>query len=533
MTGDLRRPSAVGAILLLAVIGALVAGSALLPVGQATPVPSVAPLASSNGLGTVASAARRAELRSRPAGSSAGAGRDVVPTLPERVGWIAVGGGAEPSSNQVSLEQDLRLAREVLEPKATGLVLFAGGPDSMVLELGRHPSEDALHAELATLLDPREDRASQYRRSTLVPDGAATEHVLRAVLERALAEREAAPLMLIVASHGNAAAKPRDDAVWLWGAQSLSAADLGDLLDRAPGSRSVLLVMSSCFSGGFAELVFAGADPTKGAARQNRCGLFASTWDREAAGCDPNPSRRQQQSYGLYILHALRGADREGRPLPTAAIDLDRDGRISPLEAHARVRIAARSISVPTTTSERWLREVAPRAGAERRFAWPEEEAVSTELGRSLGLGDAVAARARKAMLETVRTTADGALDELEQERDERLRALQLVLLERWPELDDAWRADFASTLARDREAIAAVLEGSDEARAYRAAEDAVERASHGYAELEEQLALVERLVRAHENLELAARLEARGGSGLERFRQLLACERGWPGQGR
>jgi hypothetical protein len=344
--------------------------------------------------------------------------------------------------------------------------------------------------------------------------------------------------------------------VWLWGAQSLNAADLARLLDRTPTARPVLLVMTSCFSGGFAELVFSEADSAKGPARPVRCGLFASTWDREAAGCDPNPSRRQQQSYGLYFLNALRHADRDGRPLAAAAIDFDHDGQVSPLEAHAYLRIAARSISVPTTTSERWLREVAPRAGpetasrvrpgprsarqterapapaqTERRLAWPEEHAVVAGLGRSLGLGDAAAAHARRALLEGVRVTADRALQALEQERDERLRVLQLVLLERWPELGDAWRADFAATLARDRQAIAALLEGSEQARAYRAAEEAVVQASQGYAELEEQLALVERLVRAHDNLELAARLEARGGAALARFRLLLACERSWPRQ--
>ena len=533
MPGDLRRPSAIGAILLLAGIGALVAGAALVPVGHPKAAAGGVPLLRSGPLEAVASAAERADGLGRPGSTAGRAARDSVPALPERLGWIAVGGGAEPSSNQVSLEQDLRLARQVLEPKAPGLVLFAGGPGSMVLELDRRPGEAALRQELGELLDPREDRASVYRQSSLVPDGAATERVLRTLLEGALAEREAGPLLLFVASHGNAADKPRDDAVWLWGAQSLSAADLVGVLDAAPASRPVLLVMSSCFSGGFAELVFAGADSAKGSARPSRCGLFASTWDREAAGCDPNPSRRQQQSYGLYFLNALRSADREGRPLAAAAIDFDHDGRVSPLEAHAHVRIAARSISVPTTTSERWLREVGPRTGAERRFAWPEEEAVVRELGRSLGLGDAVAVQARRAMLDGVRATADSALQELEQERDERLRALQLVLLERWPELDDAWRSDFAPTLARDREAISALLEGSEEARSYRAAEDAVARASQGYAELEEQLALVERLVRAHENLELSARLEVRGGAGLEHFRQLLACERGWPGQGR
>ena len=530
MLGVPRRPSAIAALLLLAALAVAGGVAALAPRGPRPAAQRWSPLLRDAGLPIGSGPAEGGGGRVASSAESPGS---AVPTVPERLGWLALGGGAEPSSNQVSLEQDLRLAREVLGPRAPGLVLFAGGPGSMVVELDRHPAADPLRDELAGLLDPRENRDARYRPSTLAVDGAATRPLLGEVLARALAERGAGPLLIYVAAHGNAADKARDDSVWLWGADSLSAVDLAALLDRAPAPRPALWVMSSCFSGGFAELIFAQADEAKGHAPPNRCGLFASTWDREAAGCDPNPNRRQQQSYGLFFLNALRRTDRDGRPLPAAAVDFDGDGQVSPLEAHARVRIAARSISVPTTTSERWLREAAPQTGAERPFVWPEESAVVAELGRALGLANAVAARARQATLDDLRITADRALEALERERDQRLHALQLRLLERWPELDDAWRTDFAATLTREHGAIQAMLDRSSEAQAYREAEDGVQRASEGYAELEEQLAMVDRLVRAHENLELAARLQARGGPPFDYFRQLLACERGWPGEGK
>src|SRR4029453_14151341 len=94
------------------------------------------------------------------------------------------------------------------------------------------------------------------------------------------------------------------------------------------------------------------ANPPGGAAPGNRCGFFASTWDRPANGCDPDPERGRQEGYSLHFLEAPRGQDRAGAPV--AGLDLDGDGKVSLLEAHTRARIASRSLDVPPPTSERW-----------------------------------------------------------------------------------------------------------------------------------------------------------------------------------
>ena len=260
------------------------------------------------------------------------------------------------------------------------------------------------------------------------------------------------------------------------------------------------------------------------------CGLYASTWDREAEGCDPDPNRRVQESYGLHFLNALGGRDRDGQSLPTAELDLDGDGRISPLEAHARVRVASRSISVPTTSAEWWLRARAPKQGPRKRFAWPEEEAVVAALSQAAGIrANSHApeqANLRLAKLEKDLAALGDRIHRLEQERDERWRSLQAVLLERWPSIDDPWREDFSSALARGRSEIEATLTASTEAQAYRQAEAAVQSAAEPLGPLEEDVALAGRLCRAYQNLELAERLAARGGEALERLEALLRCER-------
>lgn len=450
--------------------------------------------------------------------------------IPSRIGWLAFGGGADPPSNQISIEQNLRLASEVLAEHGDGVLLFAAGPgESWVQRLAEGVSADPLLERLGELFAPRADRATEYRRSALESHGAATLPSIQAAIDGALAQRGDQALTLVVAAHGDPGPTAADTAVVLWGGQVMTARDLATRLDRAAGHRPVRLVLSSCFSGGFAEIAFVGADPTRGAAPGERCGLFATTWDREASGCDPDPDRRVQEGYGLYFWRALEGLDRHGDRLEANAVDFDGDGRISLLEAHTRVRIASRSISIPTTTSERWLRGAAPAAGPKRPLPLPEEDAVIDRLGRTLAVDSLAEAARRRALLSRDLDAALVALEQLELLRDDALVVLQMALLERWPVLDDPYRPDFQAVVTQDRTAIRAALATEPPARAYDAAQRDVDRLATAVGEQEVRLALVERLLRAYETRALAARLNARGGPALEHYRRLLACERSGP----
>jgi hypothetical protein len=407
------------------------------------------------------------------------------------------------------------------------VLLFAGGPGaSWVQQLDGARDDDTVLNRLGEIFAPRPDRATAYRQSALASHGPATHENVLAELNRALAQPGTDSLMVVVTAHGDPGATAADTAVVLWGGQVLTARDLARQLDRAGHRRPIRLVMSSCFSGGFAELAFADADPDRGGAAGERCGLFASTWNREASGCDPDPDRREQEGYALYFWNALKGANRYGEPAERGAMDIDGDGRISLLEAHTRVRIASRSISIPTTTSERWLRHAAPATGPQRIMELPEEDAVIAELGRRLSCADENAVRQRRTRLLSDIDAGLGALEQLEIDRDDALIALQMSLLERWPVIDDPYHSAFASMLARDEVAIRAALEAEPPALAYDDTQTEVDRLAEGLGRLEVHLALVERLLRAYETRSLAARLHARGGPALDRYRALLSCER-------
>jgi hypothetical protein len=447
--------------------------------------------------------------------------------LPQRVDYVAVGGGAEPASSQVSLEQDLALLRELLGD-TPGVVLHAGGAGAAstheIVDGEEAPS--SLLLRLAAILDPRESRRARFRESAIEPDGPSSMIAFEQALRRALDGERDTPLLLYLNGHGDLADVDADNAVLLWGGEPLTAFRLSQLLHDA--ERPVRVVVTSCYSGGFAELAFAGADHTRGAASADVCGLFATTPDRESSGCDPDPDRGSQEGFALHFLQALAGKDARGEPLPTADVDFDGDGVITLYEAHARARIAGRSLDIPTTTAERWLRESVGDDGAPAvttSHPSPVELAVVRALGDDLSLGDAEAAGRHLADLEARMETMTLRLEELSADADFAWTALRIGLLERWPILDDAWDPRLRPTVEQHHDAIERYLDDSPAARDYVAVRDSLAALEEELGTLDDQIARVTRLVRAHENIRLEASLRSHGGEALATYERLRACE--------
>ena len=370
--------------------------------------------------------------------------------------WIGAGGGTDPAHQQVSLEQDLALARRAFGPG--GVVLFGAGPGTQgVRVLDPKPRGDPLLQELADLFDGDGARDSHFEAVTLPADGPFAPDSLESTLRRALAQGTG-PLTLYVASHGSQGRTRRQNSFDTWGGYGETVADLAKILDGAPDRRPLRMVITSCFSGAFADLVFRGADPGRGVAEGTRCGLFAATWDRPASGCDPNPDRAAQQGYGIYFLHALKREDRAGKKLPVHVFDLNGDGHISLLEAHVQAVIHGGSFDVPTTTSERYLRVVAPKTGPEKPVPLPEWRAEVRALSARVHLhgakelaGGLKQIRARLARLTRKAQQAESAAN------DAALTA-EYALLARWPVLSDPWHPDFLATVEGHRDTIARFL---------------------------------------------------------------------------
>jgi hypothetical protein len=294
--------------------------------------------------------------------------------------------------------------------------------------------------------------------------------------------------------------------------------------------RPLRLVATSCFSGGFSELAFARADPKS--ARPSpvaRCGLFAGTWDRETSGCDPNPDRRAQESYGLHFVLALSGKRKDGTPLELASADFDHDGKIGLLDAHTWASIEAVSFDVPTTTSERWLRHATTSGAAPDPALSPEAAAVTERLGASLGLTSERAAEQRWTVLAAQINALNDSIDDAEDALAAREAAESTRLLEQWPVLDDPFHPDFESTFDNNRRAIEAALTTSPEARARSEQTARIGALYEQQRVLQLEEARVLRVRRAYETLHRAAALMKRGGASAKYYASLLACERAAP----
>lgn len=431
--------------------------------------------------------------------------------------WLAIGFVAEPSSTQVSLAQDARLIASSLG--AGGAVLFGQGEGTLVQVVDEAPQD--LRARLGAFFEPR-DRATRYEPVAAPVDGPADfDSAFGSML--ASADASGPELLLIGFGHGERGDEPVDSAVRTWGGWPLTANDLAQALE---GQRDTIrVVWTTCFGGGFAHAVFRGGDPEAGLTSGERCGFFATTWDREASGCDPDPDRGQQDGYAMHFFAALAGRDRDGERI---ALDYDSSGDVSFLEAHTHARIATRSFDVPITTSEVWLRARADELGVPVAHGdEPEERAVVTAVGAELGLRDVEAALDRGEELDAQLDDRAEAFLELEQRADDAYFALRIRLLERWPILDDPWHPEFEETLRSHGQEIDALLTDSAVARLYRAASEELDEAIATSDAIEVERSRVTVLVRAYENLALSGAVHEAGGEDLRVYRQLRACERG------
>jgi hypothetical protein len=448
--------------------------------------------------------------------------------LPTEVSAIIVGGGPSPESNQVSLEEDVRLASETFG-EATSVRLFAGGPGTRAVQVEDDENDpDDLRRQIGDIFYPHGGRDAHYVATTLALHGPSTLEALETRLLDALTEGTT-PLTLYIAGHGDRGEVPADARALFWGGESLTPVDLALLLEDGllPGAprRPLRVIATTCFSGGFAELAFQAANREEGPTGQDRCGLFATSWDEEASGCDPNPDRGAHEGFGVHFLMAMRGQLRDGTDAHVA-LDLDHNGRISPMEALTQARIAGASVDIPTTTSEALLEALAPTEGERVPFAMPEQERVIEVLSARLGFNETTSP-AELTRIELQRKEGGDELDAALAQMDEAYGRLIYATLSRWPVLDDPFHPHFDSVLNANRNAIKSFLSDSGEARVWTASTDVVDALSEEDDTRRIQRSVLRRLVQAYETRARAERLQAAGGEAWERYLAMRACEWG------
>jgi hypothetical protein len=381
--------------------------------------------------------------------------------------------------------------------------------------------------------------------------GAAT----RANLEQWFAKtgptlREGDRLILYVTGHGSRDEDAPNKAdftgntIDLWDGGAIDVAELSALLDRLPAGVTVVAVMVQCYSGGFAELMFAGGQSAEGPAKAVRCGFFAAMPDRVAAGCTPDVDEAGYEDYSSSFWAALRGRTRTGAAVERAACDFDRDGTVTFAEAHAHVLLTDDSIDVPTTTSDRYLRLHSDPGAAGGRLvgagdmlarvagvAGPAERAVIDGLSKQLGLHGQYRYAAAGELAESLfakHKAGEQAQAAIRERYDAARQALRDLLEQRWPELASRWHPAVDRLLGEEGPAIVAAAKAHRQyAEFERLHAELGKRAADGDA-LEAKWAKCQRLLRTLERVALAHNLpHVADEPTLERYKALLAAESG------
>lgn len=371
---------------------------------------------------------------------------------------LLVSGGGSPTSNAIAHEKNILFVQRTL----AGLGMRKNDMPAYV-SVGAEPFPDTSYVsslpqerwELAVLdrLFGRGgiDLAYRHHAVTDVAGPARRGDILQAIRTGQSKLDAGETLLLYGTDHGQRGENGlSENALVLWGSDRLTVADMQRALDEGKGAGRVVLVMAQCYSGAFGGVMYKAG--TKVMSQQDRCGFFATTGDREAAGCTPEIDETEYDDYSTRLFSALGGNDRVGRPVPGA--DYNGNGRVSFAEAHAHAVSSEETIDVPVKTSELYLEEIGLPATAawlpslaaapiEDRAAW---ENLAKRLGLSPGdprspvdAGLRSAAK-RLASLQRERDRLDVELQSYEEE-------LRESLLQRWPLLDTPYHPQFAATL--------------------------------------------------------------------------------------
>lgn len=256
--------------------------------------------------------------------------------------FLVFGGGGAPSYNEIALEKNMlyfqRSLKELGFSASNAPIYFANGNTG---------------EKTVRYID---ERGSEQYKAHTVPNvqGASSIANLRTWLSDAATEKSSTPLFFYFSGHGGHNRANEDNSTLLmWRDRQLDVQNFTQMLDQLPQNKPFVTMMSQCYSGSFANLIYRGGNPNQGIALQTRCGFFATIKSRPSVGCTPEVNEADYRDYSSSFFAGLTGRDRVGRKVASA--DYNRDGRVSYAEAHAYAKVDKFTTDLPISTSEAWL----------------------------------------------------------------------------------------------------------------------------------------------------------------------------------
>jgi thiol-disulfide isomerase/thioredoxin len=316
----------------------------------------------------------------------------IPPPEPASLHALLINGGGFTEINFRSHRQHLVRLLELLAAGGVSrehIHVFASdgadpAPDLAILDVEEEPDAWLLPRSGIT-----ENLRPQLEYVNTELDGVKLRTASRAELEKWFDEdgKKLAPgdtLLLYVTDHGDRnPADLTDNTISLWGGEQLGVRQFQAYLDRLDPGVRVVLLMSQCFGGSFANSIYSPSQP--GRLRGNVCGFFATTAERPAYGCYPQTMGREGVGHSDEIFDAWSDV-----------------GEL--LRAHRRSLIADRTPDVPNTSRDfnfaRLMQSEAERAGVptdefidrwlrqawKDRAAWEPEIRLLDHIAHSFGL---------------------------------------------------------------------------------------------------------------------------------------------------
>ncbi|HEY2585964.1 MAG TPA: hypothetical protein VGI81_09400 [Tepidisphaeraceae bacterium] len=444
--------------------------------------------------------------------------------------FLTIGGGSSAANNQVSLEKNVLYLQRFLADRGLGDVpheiLFSDGAggarDLQYIPAAKPPRVNEL---LAELFHQERGVDEQYRAHAIAHLWGASgrQSIGRWFDTVGVKLHEGDRLFIYYTGHGSRGKGGHNTALAMWREADMPVSEFARLLDRLPPKVSVVLVMVQCFGGGFADVIFNDADVSKGLSPRNRCGFFATTPDRVAAGCTPDVDEENYREYSTYFWAALYGRTRGGDVVPPP--DYDGDGRISLAEAHAYAMVASDTIDLSMKTSDVFLRRFskaktiagpAELIDADSGFqtlldrAEPPERATLDGLSKRLdldGFNRTQAARTIAAGIAERRRALGDEQRRLRQSHDRACNALAAMVRTRWPELTNLLNPAAVKLLAEQGDTIVRAIEAAPVYPELRRQHDRLDAIDVEDSDLERKWVKCQRFIRTAEHVALAANL--------------------------
>jgi hypothetical protein len=462
--------------------------------------------------------------------------------------FLTIGGGESPTNNQISLEKNVLYLQRFLSDSGLGSmpheIYFANGKEvgrdiQFVDPTSPPPRANAL---LAQIFNREENLDASYRPHSIPGvKGAANRAAIGKWFETASPKlKDGDRLFIYFSGHGGAGKPVRNTTLAMWGEGGLPVKEFAGLLDKIDPKVQVVLIMVQCHAGGFADVIFKDAQAGTHMSSAQRCGFFATSAERNAAGCTSDIDEDNYREYSTYFFAALYGKTRAGQSVRRP--DYDGDGHVSLSEAHSYVQITSDTIDIPVATSDIFLRSCskAEKGKAEQvsadeavdtllAHARAEQRVVIEELSKQLELKqDGRMAETKKLAdkFDKERKDLDSQKRKLQRDLNPLRGQIQSAVKLRWPELSNPWHPKSMEILKKEADDLVKAIEKHPRFKRFTELGNEIDGLSARNMDLERKWVKCQRLMQTLQSIALAANLQRVASEELqEKYREIVREE--------